>query len=373
MKINHLKQLIMALILAGNLWLPAMVRSETSNTIQLTEQQINSLGIQLGKMQAVTETPLLTAPATVVIPPEHESIVSTSQAGLITHLTAAVGEHVKKGTLLAKINSPDLLTLQGRYLKALSTLKLAKATYDRDQKLLKEGVIATRREQETLSQYNQSVLEVNETQQLLAIAGLSGTDIKKLAADQRLNSTINVYAPLSGVVVERMVAVGTRIDMQAPLFKLANLSTLWLEINIPQEHVHDINVGDLVNLDNSNAVARISLINQSVHPENQTVLARAVISGAPEDIRPGQRLNIKVVQENNNFTFTVPNTAIAQNEGQFYIFIRTKTGFTVTPITIVGKQAEQTTITGSFNGDEDIAVQGAVALKANWLGLGSEE
>jgi cobalt-zinc-cadmium efflux system membrane fusion protein len=67
------------------------------------------------------------------------------------------------------------------------------------------------------------------------------------------------------------------------------------------------------------------------------------------------------------------NTAIAQNEGKIFIFIRSQDGFNVSPVTVIGKQGEESIISGDLTGDEDIAIKGAVALKANWLGLGSAE
>ena len=66
-------------------------------------------------------------------------------------MNASVGDKVEKGEVLGLINSPDLLTLQGNYLKAVGALKLASATYNRDKKLLKEGVISGRNEQELLA------------------------------------------------------------------------------------------------------------------------------------------------------------------------------------------------------------------------------
>lgn len=68
----------------------------------------------------------------------------------------------------------------------------------------------------------------------------------------------------------------------------------------------------------------------------------------------------------------MPNTAIAQNEGKSYVFVRNKEGFAVTPVMVIGKQGEESIISGELSANDD-AIQGAVALKANWLGLGSEE
>ncbi|MGZ8226340.1 MAG: efflux RND transporter periplasmic adaptor subunit [Methylococcaceae bacterium] len=350
----------------------------SENTVQLSEEHIKNLGVTLGKPVAVSQIPLLVAPAKVVIPPSQEYIVSASQSGLITRLTAAVADTVKKGALLAQINSPDLLELQGQYLKAGSVLQLAATVYSRDKKLLKDGVIANKREQETLSQYNAAVLDVNQAKQLLVIAGMSDVDITRLNNSHRLNSQLNVYAPISGVIIERMAVAGTRVDSLAPLYRLANLDELWLDINIPQERINDIKVGDKALIENTPVSAEIKLLGENVDPENQTLLARAVIKSSKDilkaaAIRAGQKINVQIIQASNQAVFSIPNTAIAQNEGKSFIFIRNPSGFAVSQISIIGKQGETSIIKSDLTGDEDIAIKGAVALKANWLGLGSDE
>lgn len=343
------------------------------NVIQITRGQIDSLGVKLGKPEPASQVPVLYAPAKIAIPPTHEYVVSTAQAGLITKLHAAVGDKVEKGQALAEINSPDLLALQQQYLKAVNELELGRAIYNRDKKLLEEGVISGRRSQETRSQYNIYLNEAHEARQLLKIAGLSDSEIERLVKTQRLSSLLTLRAPLSGVVLERMAAAGQRIDNLAPLYRIADLSELWLEINIPQERLGSISPGDRVLIDHTDITARISLLGQSVNPENQTLLARAVIQDAPAAVRAGQKVNTRIFHESDQAAFKVPNAAIAQNEGQAYIFIRTDQGFQVLPVTVIGRQDSDSIITGMLTGAEDIAVKGAVALKANWLGLGGDE
>ncbi len=343
------------------------------NTIQITQDNFNNLGVTLGKLEPVKQIPVLTAPAKVVIPPTQEYIVSASQAGLITKLNAAIGDKVKKEEVLAQLNSPDLLTLQREYLKAGSVLQLASNTYQRDKKLMEDGVIADRRWQETRNQYQSFASEANEHRQLLEIAGMSANDIDRLDKTHRLNSQLNVHSPISGVVMERMAIAGNRIDMLAPLYRIANLDELWLEINIPHERIGSIKVGDEVQIENTGITAKITLLGQSVNPENQTVLARATIKGKQSDVRAGQTINTQIIQASESTAFKIPNAAIAQNEGKSFIFIRNPNGFKVSPITVIGKQGEESIISGDFTGGEDIAIKGAVALKANWLGLGSAE
>ena len=343
------------------------------NSIQISQDYFNNLGVTLGKLEPAKQIPVLTAPAKVVIPPTQEYVVSASQAGLITQLNVAIGDKVKKGEVLAQLNSPDLLTLQREYLKAASVLQLASNTYQRDKKLMEDGVIADRRWQETRNQYQSYASEASEHRQLLEIAGMTTNDIERLGKTHRLNSQLSVHSPISGVVMERMAVAGTRIDILAPIYRIANLDELWLEINIPHERIGSIKVGDQVLVENTPVSAEITLLGQSVNPENQTLLARATIKGKHSAVRVGQTINTQIIQSSDNPAFKAPNTAIAQNEGKSFIFIRNRDGFKVSPVTIIGKQGEESIISGDLTGDEEIAIKGAVALKANWLGLGSAE
>jgi membrane fusion protein, heavy metal efflux system len=343
------------------------------NTIQISQDHFNNLGVILGKLELAKQIPVLTAPAKVVIPSTQEYIVSASQAGLITKLNASMGDNVKKGEVLAQLNSPDLLSMQRLYLKAVSEMQLGSLSYQRDKKLLADGVIAERRWQETRSQYNAFVSEANEHKQLLEIAGMTDSEIDRLVSTHQLSSQLNVHSPISGVVMERMAVAGERVDILAPLYRIANLSELWLEINIPHERIGSIKAGDQVMIENTPVSAVITLLGQSVNPENQTLLARAKIKDNKNDVRPGQTVNTRIIQASDKPVFKVPNAAIAQNEGKSFIFIRNQDGFKVSPVTVIGKQGEESIINDDLTGDEEIAVKGVVALKANWLGLGGGE
>jgi len=358
-------------------------------SIVLSAENMSNLGVVLGKAAPASELPLLVVPAKVVIPTSGEYIVSAAQPGLITRLLAAVNDTVKKNQLLAQIDSPALLELQGHFLKANSLLQLATVMYERDKKLLQEGVIASRREQETLSQYNAALLDVNQSKQLLGMAGMTDDEIEQLAKNHRLQGQLSVYAPINGMVIERFTVAGTRVDSLTPLYRIANLDELWLDINIPQEHIADIKIGDRVEIENigifpesSDLVDNTAIISQigvNVNPDNQTILVRARIKNSKTiqqvaAVRAGEKITVKIIRASGKSAFSIPNTAIAQYEGKSLIFKRTATGFEVCPVTVIAMQAEKAIVkSAALGGNEVIAVGGAAALKANWLGLGSGE
>ena len=130
----------------------------------------------------------------------------------------------------------------------------------------------------------------------------------------------------------------------------------------------------MVLIDNSSATASISLLGQSVNPVNQSILARAVIEPTQtHDLRAGQAVNTQLVQTSSRPVFSVPNAAIAQSQGQAYVFVRNESGFLVKAVDILGKQNKNTIIAGHLKGNDNIAIRGAVALKAKWMGLGDTE
>ncbi len=347
--------------------------SGEGDLIQISQQQIENLGIKTGKLLPISHIPLFSAPAKVVVPSAHDFIVSAPLAGLVVKMNANVGDKVVKGEELGLINSPELLTLQGNYLKAVGALKLATATYNRDKTLRKEGVVSNRSEQESYSIYNSAVIEANEAKQLLQIAGMTAKEIKDLDGTGHLVSQIRILAPLSGRVIDRMAVTGSRVDRQALLYRIANLDELWLEINIPQEHIADIKIGENVSVADSLAEAEIKALSQSVNPDNQTVMARAIIKENPSSVRVGQKVTIQYLQNSDMVTYQVKDEAIAHHQDKAYLFVKDNVGFKIIEIKELGKQKGLSVISGPLSGNEDVAVSNTSALKANWLGLGSDE
>lgn len=362
-----MKKLVFSLLLSC-----ALNVSAEDMQIKITPEQINNLAVKVGPLVASQQVPLLLAPASVVVPGNHERLLSTPQPGFLTQLNANIGDSVNKGQLLAQIHSPELVALQQQFLTARSELNLASLELRRDQKLLDEGVIALRRWQQTEALHNSKAAMADEAGQLLSMAGMSNAEINALAKTHKLSSLLPVRSPIDGVILDRMATLGTRLDMQAPLYRIADLSELWLEINVPQERMQSLQIGDVVKVENTQISGKISLLGQSVNLDNQTMLARAKIEGKVDQLRVGQNLNVQIMQDLAQQGFKVPNPAIAQNAGHHYVFVRNADGFLVTEVSVVGKQDEYSLISGPLNTDAQIAVQGAVALKANWLGLGGE-
>lgn len=356
------------LIVAATVGLALQATAE--ERITLSRQQIANLGITLITPKTTREIPVLQAPARITIPPDQEYLVSTPYPGLVGAVKAALGEQVSKNQLLAQINSPEVLVLQRDLLNDSSELQLARAKKRRDEILLKEGVISQRRWQETKTLYSKYATAVNEAKQQLKIASLSESDIQRLMRDRRLSSVLNIRAPTSGVILEKNIVAGQRVDALAPLFRLADLKTLWLDIDIPQERIGDIGLDDAVTIDGSERQARVILIGQSVNPDNQSVLVRAVFDHPNRAVRPGQKVSVRLLKPAGHSMLSVPVSAVLRKDQQSYVFVPVTGGFEARPVAIAGRAGQSVAIREGLKAGEPVVVKGVAALKASWMGLG---
>lgn len=346
--------------------------SANDDFISLTQKQQQNLGIEVIQAQSSTTVPVSQVPAIVVIPPAQEYWVSSAQPGRVVRVLVALGDTVEKDQALVEIQSAALLAVQREYLRSLNDFKLAQNQWHRSQSLLDEGIISKRRWLQSQNEYESSQAVVDETKQRLLIAGQSETDINQLARRRRLSNTLAIRAPASGVILERMVSVGQSLDAQAPLFKLADLSHLWLHISLPQEQVQQVSVGDEVVIEAAATQAHISLIGRSVDAVTQSVLLRAVITDS-NALRPGQKLSVSLSRSTHEPLLQLPASAIMNSEGQAYVFVQNDPGFELRPVTIKGRQAQSVTISTGISRSDVIAFQGIAALKASWLGMGGGE
>lgn len=365
MKLNPLPSLLIFLCLGGT-------ATAGDRVLNLSREQADHLGVRVAVAEGIDSLPLGRAAARIVLPPDNEYLISAPQTGVIEHVRVALGVSVKQGEIMARIQSPALLEVERSLLDAASEFSLAQARLERDKALLAAGVIARLRWLETQGQYRKAEVGLQTVRQTLKVSGLSDAEIKQLETSHRLSSLIEVRAPVSGRVLERLAVAGQRVELLAPLFRLGQLETLWLEVSVPQERISEITPGDRIYLDNPKASARIIHISQQVDTDSQTALVRAVVEQGVASLRPGMNVTVQLMHNSQDHLFQLPRAALFAHEGKRYVFIKTATGYEAREIGIAGEEEHRIVIHQGIQAGESVVVQGVAGLKAAWLGVGED-
>ena len=114
---NVLISLLFSLIFCGQV--------QAADAIKMTALQQKNLGIKTSRLQVSNTSQGQAYPAEVVVPVDQIRVVSTGHAGLMNQLMVTTGQTVKRGQVLAQINSPDLITMQRSYFYCICRLYLA--------------------------------------------------------------------------------------------------------------------------------------------------------------------------------------------------------------------------------------------------------
>jgi len=353
----------------------ALAANASDQVVELNAAQEKALGIETAALLARSGGEIGGLAAQVTVPNNQMHLVAAPVAGLVERIPVAVNGSVRAGQVLARILSPALAELQRGYVQASVQAQLAADNLQRDETLFRDGIIAESRLRATRGQHAEAGAALAERKQALRLAGVPDGTIGRLATGQGLGAAIDVRAPTDGVVLEQMVAVGTRVEAATAMFRVAKLEPLWLEIQVPMSSLARIRVGAAASVPAAQATGRIVSIGRSADA-NQTVRVRAEITRGAGSLMPGQVVEAVIAagDEQARGVFSIPSAAVVRIDGRSLIFVRTARGFAAMPVTVTGEAAADSavTVTGALRGDERIAMRGVAALKARLSGIGGE-
>lgn len=352
------------------LW--SMFSAAADSNILFNKAQMQTLGISVAPLAQPNLVMSNHLPGEIVVPINQERIVSAPQAGLIDSLQVAVGQSVKKGQTLAHLSSADLVAIQRDYLQAKNQQRQAGKLLERDRELFKDGIIAERRYLSTQSNHDELIYSVAQRQQALKLAGMGDGAIRQLESKGQMASGLGIISPIDGVVLEQLATVGQRIDPSAPIYRIARLNPLWLEIHAPLDILSFAHEGMRVNIPKYQAEGKIINIIRNVNKNDQTVHLRAEITRGVEKLAPGQFIEAEITRENTGRLYSIPKAGLIRNAQKSYMFVQTALGFRAQAITVVSEEADHAVISGSLTGNERVAVTGTSAIKAAWNGVGGE-
>lgn len=327
-----------------------------ADVLPLTAAQKKNLGIASVAVATQTASPALTYPARVTLPPASVRVIAAAGAGLVTHVQVQAGDTVRRGAPLLTLSMPGLADAQNALTQARLRSQLAASNAARDEKLFSEGLIAESRLRATQSEARSARASLTAAQTMLTMLGTG-----KVAG-----GSITLTAPIAGVVTESGVGPGQRVDAGMALMKVADLSKLALEIPLSTVQVRQVEVGQTVEVVDSEARGRITALLPQLDA-SQSVLARASLTDPQGLLRPGQSVLAALSGTASSQALTVPAAALVWKVNVPYVFVETAKGFVPTQVQLIRQNASEAEVSGLAAGSR-VAAKGVAALKAQWLG-----
>ncbi|MBP7662133.1 MAG: efflux RND transporter periplasmic adaptor subunit [Burkholderiaceae bacterium] len=341
--------------------LPAAAAPSPSpaNALSLSRDQQVALGVRLAAISAAVP-PRLSLPGVVVVPPELQQVIAAAVPGLLTDVRVAVGDRVQAGQVLARISSPQLVELQHALASAITQRELARDTFERDQRLFGEGLIAQVRLRASQASLAQADAQLAERRLQLRLAGMPEAP----APGAALRAQATIVAPTAGIVIEAGAANGQRVDAATALFRIARGSQVWLELQAPPERAAAIAIGDPVEWPQRGVQARVSAIGSAVN-SGQTVTIRARLDAGADRVRPGETVQAQVrLRLPARAQWRVPAAALAQLQGRSVVFAGQGESFRVVRAIEHGRDDDGVMVEAALVATDRVVVSGVPGLKA---------
>jgi RND family efflux transporter MFP subunit len=334
--------------------LAAASSGATEAELSLKPGQVSALGLRTLTAGAAGAPTTTRYPGVVAIPASQQRVLAAPLPALVEVVNASAGDTVRAGQVLAVLRSAQAQELQHDVHVSRTQSVLADSTLARDEQLFREGLISQARLETTRAQAGLAAEQREERESALNQAGGSA---------QAPGGRLTLVAPMSGVVLERHVVVGQRVDAAAPLFRIARLAPLWVEMQVPAREAALVHLGDAVRLGALGSAGRVVALGAMVDPASQSVLVRAEVQPPADGLRAGQAVEVQLERSGGGLV-QLPSVAVLQGTGQSMVFVEAGAGrYRAARVQTVSSTGATAAVSGLPAGSK-VVVQGTAVLKA---------
>lgn len=258
-------------------------------------------------------------------------IVYSRLNAMVVERTFEEGDVVREGQVLARLDDREIknefeqatiaveqaqLSLKQADVRA----RLSKTSYERAQSLFEQKLTSQEEfDQSALASRTDALSLDNASQQLEAAKA------RLEAARIQLDYT-TVTSPISGVITQRQIDVGERVNPGEALFSVQEFPPLWARIFVPEKSLPSVRIGQLAQLKvetypDQQFDGHIKMISPTVDVSSGTVKVTIEVNRPGKLLRPGMFGTVHIATETHNDAVVIPKKAILRERDQNYVFV----------------------------------------------------
>lgn len=342
---------------------PAM--AGTGNLVVLTPaQRIN------GRIETMTLDPAtgptssgLTVTGRVEPGAGGRTAISAPASGRIVNVAAYPGSMVHRGAPILTLAGPEIATLQRALREAQANETVARQRLKRDRALLREGVIAASRLEQSEALYVAAAAQLRQASAVLHTKG--GVD---------RDGELVIRAPTEGVLSGPHLTVGERVEASDTLATVGAPTRLRVALAASAEVARAVRAGDSLTIRSRGCEESALLESVGTGIEsNQTVSLNARIGGDNGCLLPGETVTASIAPRTAaQGAWALPPRAFVRRGADSFVFVERAGGFEAVPVDAVAAKAGFAK-SATLRKGERVAISGTSLLKGAWIGIAEEE
>jgi len=294
-------------------------------------------------------------------------------AGVVQKVFADLGDFVSKGQLLVQIVSPEIARAKSDYLSSLANEKLKELVFKREKGLVEKKISSQQEYEQALADFQMADNTSMMTRQQLLNYGLTEEQIQEVERTRSSSSGLQVLAPFSGTLIDRNAVIGEAANPGDMLFSLVDLTSMWLELSIPEDSLRILKVGDLLEatfnaLPETVIRGQITWLSSSIDEQSRMMKARALVLNKDLLLKHGMFGQAKILPKQTLRGLQVPTSALQRHNGNPFIFVKLANDlYELRRVDLGGQNSEIIEIVEGILPHEEIVVSRSFTIKSEFL------
>jgi len=294
--------------------------SEVSNMVSLNLSQLEVMKIELRPIESINLGNTLKVNGQLELPPQNMASVSALLGGRVKSVGVIEGDFVKKGQVIARLENPEFIALQQRYLSLKSNLSFLENDYNRKISLAADGITSKKALQKAEADYLEGKSNLIATKSTLQILNVN---LKRID-NGNLVSSISVVSPIKGYVQKISINIGKYVSPQQQMFDIIDNDYLHLGLNVFEKDINKAKVGQKITFTLTTQTdkiynAEIFALGKAFEMDSRSVKVHAKIIGNHKGLLSGMFVEARILTSS-KMTKALPNEAFVSDSGLDYIF-----------------------------------------------------
>lgn len=290
-----------------------------------SEARPDQAPVPIAVSPAITGAIAATYSATATLQPNAQADVLARVSGLVEAIEREAGDRIEREGALLQIDND---AYRVRVQQAEARTANLRARFERMNGMAAKDLVSAE-EFDTA----RSELATAEADEELARLDLGYTTVR---------------APFRGRIVARLVDPGQNVSVGTPLFRIADLDPLLAEVHVPSKEFRALETDQPVTLildsDRTRLQGRIKLVSPIIDPASGTIKVTVEIRAVPENVRPGDFAEVRIVTEQRTDRTLVPRVAVITDKGENVVFVE------------MGGRAERRTVATGFSDEQHFEI-----------------
>lgn len=340
--------------------------------VRLSEEQRRRYGIETAVAGPGRLRVELTLPGDIAMNADRIAHVVPRVSGVVREVRKNLGDRVRRGEIMAVLESRELADGTAALLAARERLVMARSNFDREEQLWRKKITPEQDYVQARNALAEAEIEMRAAEQKLRTLGFADDYFEKLAARPARDAIrYEMAAPFDGTVIEKHISLGELLKDDTTAFVVADLSSVWVHLDVQQKDLPYVRIGQTALISAAPAVAEargvVSFLEPTASETNRTIHARVVLPNADGRWRPGMFVTGRILVEDVAAAVAVAGDALFLAEGKTCVFVEASGAFELRPVTAGRSDGRSTEIIAGLAAGEKYVLKGAFTLKSELL------